>query len=148
MKFMVQKENRIGLIQVIIGLVLLILAIIWYMALFIDIGFCIFSCDILILFLGALGLLFIIIGIHSLLPTPLMKGLLILIIGSLLTGVGLFFTRYLLLNFRILKLSGKSIFVYWTIILTIIGILILTYGIIEIKRKVSTRINKTSTLSD
>ncbi|KKM05648.1 hypothetical protein LCGC14_1751960 [marine sediment metagenome] len=148
MKFMVQKENRMGLVQVIIGLVLLILAIIWYIALFIDVKFCIFSCDILILFLGALGLLFIIIGIHSLLPTPPMKGLLLLIIGSILTGVGLYFTRYLLLNFRILKLSGKSSYVYWTNILTIIGILILTYGIIEIKRKVSTRINKTSTFSD
>jgi len=148
MKFMVQKENRMGLVQVIIGLVLLILAIIWYIALFIDVKFCIFSCDILILFLGALGLLFIIIGIHSLLPTPPMKGLLLLIIGSILTGVGLYFTRYLLLNFRILKLSGKSSYVYWTNILTIIGILILTYGIIEIKRKVSTRIIKTSTFSD
>ena len=148
MKFMVQKENRMGLVQVIIGLVLLILAIIWYIALFIDVKFCIFSCDILILFLGALGLLFIIIGIHSLLPTPPMKGLLLLIIGSILTGVGLYFTRYLLLNFRILKLSGKSSYVYWTNILTIIGILILTYGIIEIKRKISTRINKTSTFSD
>ena len=139
-----QKENRTGLVEVIIGLVLLILTIIWYIALFIDVRFCIFSCDILILFLGALGLLFIIIGLHSLLPTPLMKGLLLLIIGSLLTGVGLFFTRYLLLNFRILILSGKSIFVYWTISMTIIGTLIMTYGIIEIRRKFFARINKTS----
>ena len=148
MKFMIQKENRIGLIQVIIGLVLLILAIIWYIALFIDVRFCIFSCDIIILFLGALGLLFIIVGIHSLLPTPLMKGLLLLIIGSLLTDVGLYFTRYLLLNIRNLILSGKSIFVYWTISMTIVGILILIYGIIEIRRKAFARINKTSALND
>ena len=131
-KFMIQKENRMGLVQVITGLILLIIAFIWYIALLFD---------ILILFLGALGLLFIIIGIHSLLPTPPMKGLLLLIIGSILTGIGLYFTRYLLLNPKILKSKSSSI--YWTRIMTIIGILIMIYGIIQIRRKVSTRVNKT-----
>jgi len=66
-----------------------------------------------------------------------MKGLLFLITGSIITGVGLYFTRYLLLNIRILKLSGKSSYVYWTNILTIIGILILAYGIRQIVKKIN-----------
>jgi len=137
-KLVLLKENRMGLVKVIIGLILLILAIIWYIALLLDVRICIFSSDILILFLGALGLLFIIIGIHSLLPTPPMKGLLLLIIGLLLTGVGLYFTRYLLLNPKILKSKSDSI--YWTNILTIIGILIMTYGIIQIGKKINRKL--------
>ncbi len=137
MKPMPEKGKGMGLVLVIIGLILLILAIIWYIALLLNVGFCLVSCDIQILFSGALGLLFIIIGIYTLLPNPRMKGLLLLIIGSFLTGLGLYFTRYLLLNFRILRLSGKSIFVYWTIILTIIGILIIAYGIRQIIKKIN-----------
>ncbi|KKN35105.1 hypothetical protein LCGC14_0787050 [marine sediment metagenome] len=88
-----------------------------------------------ILFLGALGFLYIIVRFYSTLPNPRIKGLFLLIIGLFLTGVGLYFTRYLLLNIDMLKSKSDSI--YWTNILTIIGILIIAYGIRQIVKKMN-----------
>ncbi|KKL85628.1 hypothetical protein LCGC14_1952810 [marine sediment metagenome] len=89
----------------------------------------------LILFLGALGLLYITLRFYSLLPNPRMKGLFLLIIGSVLTSVGLYFTRHLLLNPIIIR--SKSYSIYWTNILTIIGLLIIAYGIRQIVKKMN-----------
>ena len=132
---MIGKEKRMGLFLIISGLIILSFPIIWYISWILNVRFFIFGIDILMLGLGALGLLVFFVGIYSLLPNPRMKGLLFLIIGSFLTGVGLYFTRYLLLNIDIIKSKSSSI--YWTHILTIIGILIIIYGIIQIDKKIN-----------
>jgi hypothetical protein len=132
---MIEKEKRMRLVLVIIGLIILSFPIIWYISLLLNVRFFIFGSDILMLGLGVLGLLVIFVGIYSLLSNPRMKGLYLLIIGSFLTSVGLYFTRYLLLNINFL--ISKSYSIYWTIILTIIGILIILYGIIKIRMKIN-----------
>ena len=132
-KHMIEKEKRMGLVLVITGLIISIPAITRIIEWYINLGLSTSSWGILLIPSGALGLLLIIVGIYSLLSNPRMKGLLLLIIGSFLTGVGLYFTRYLLLNPKIIKSKSSSI--YWTNILTIIGILINAYGIIRIRKK-------------
>lgn len=132
-KHMLEKENRRGLVLVITGLILLSFSIILYISLILNVRFFIFGIEFLMLGSGALGLLVFFVGIYSLRNTPRMKGLLILMIGLFLTGGGLYFTRYLLLNPNFI--ISKSSSIYWTIILTIIGILIIEYGIIQIGKK-------------
>ena len=130
LKHIREKENRSGSVLVISGLIMLSIPIIWYISLILNVRFYIFGNEFLMLGFGALGLLVTFFGIYSLLSNPRMKGLLILITGSPLTGVGLYFTIYLFSNPIILK--SKSGAIYWTIFLAIIGILVILYGIMRI----------------
>ena len=133
-KRMIEREKRKDFFLFIISLIILILGIIWGIAFFLGVRFfCIVSCESTVLFLGPPALL-IFLGICSLINNPRMKGLLLLITGSPITGVGLYFTIYLLSNPIILK--SKSGAIFWTIIPIIIGILIIVYGIRQISKKI------------
>lgn len=133
-KRMIEWEKRKDFFLSIISSIILILGIIWGIAFFLGVSVCIVSCVFTILFLGLPALL-IFLGICSLINNPRMKGLLILITGSPLIGVGLYFTIFLLSNPIILK--SKSGAIYWTIFLMIIGILIIAYGIRQIGKKIN-----------
>ncbi len=130
LKHMREKENRSGSVLVISGLIMLSIPIIWYISLILNVRFYIFGNEFLMLGLGVLGLLVIFVGIYSLISNPRMKGLFLLILGSIFTAGGLFFTIYLLSNINILK--SKSGAIYWTIFLTIVGIIVILYGIMRI----------------
>jgi len=129
-KLMVEKEKRMGLVLVISGLIMLSIPIIWYISLILNVRFFIFGIEFLMYMSGALGLLVIFVGIYSLISNPRMKGLFLLIMGSIFTSGGLYFTIYLLSNISFL--ISKSGAIYWTITPIIIGILIFLYGIMRI----------------
>jgi len=115
---------------VLIGLILLSFPIIWYISLISNVRFFIFGIEFLMYGSGALGLLVIFVGSYSLISNPRMKGLFLLIIGSIFTSGGLFFTMYLLSNINFL--ISKAYAIYWTITPIIIGILIILSGITRI----------------
>ena len=129
-RYMIEKENRRGLVRVFSGLIILSFPIIWYISLVLNVRFYIFGLEFLMLGFGALGLLLIFIGIYSLLSNPRMKGLFLMILGSIFTSVGLYFTIYILSNPIILK--SKSYAIYWTITPIIIGVIVILYGIMRI----------------
>ncbi|KKN10291.1 hypothetical protein LCGC14_1038070 [marine sediment metagenome] len=131
---MIERKKRKDFFLFIISLILLILGIIWGITFFLGIGFCIGSCYLTVVFFGPPALL-IFLGICSLINNPRMKGLLFLITGSIITGVALYFTRFLLLNPKLLK-SGSE-FINLTIFPTIIGILIIAWGIRQIIKKIN-----------
>ena len=86
---MVEKEKRMGLVLVIAGLIMISIPIIWYTLWILNVRIFIFSIEFLMLGAGALGLLVIFVGIYSLISNPRMKGLFLLIIGSIFTSGGL-----------------------------------------------------------
>jgi len=129
------KEKKIGLILFIAGLIILISTIIWVIIWSLDIG--IYGLDIVysIIYFSPFGLFVFFIGIYTLLSNPRRKGLLLLIIGSLLTGVGSYYTIGLLLNFKIIETEPELIVI--TIIPIIIGIIIIIFGIKLIRKKIN-----------
>ncbi len=131
---MIERKKRKDFFLFIISLIILILGIIWGITFFLGVSFCIVSCQLTILGLGPPALL-IFLGICTLINNSRMKGLLFLITGLIITGVGSYFTGFLLLNPKILK--SKSGAINWTIFLIIIGILIVAYGIKQIIKKIN-----------
>jgi len=80
-----------------------------------------------IIYYIAFGLFLLFIGIYTLLSNPRNKGLLLLIIGSLLTIVGSYYTINVFLNFEIFKYEPQII--VYIVIPIIIGITIILFGI-------------------
>ncbi|MBA7479033.1 hypothetical protein ES705_04905 [subsurface metagenome] len=127
MKHQLEKEKRSGLILFIIGTIILISAIIWAIIRSLDIGIYVLAMGYPIIYSIAFGLFLLIIGIYTLLSNPRNKGLLLLIIGSLLTSVGSYYTINVFLNFEIFKFEPQII--VYVVISIIIGIIIILFGI-------------------
>ena len=134
-KHQLEKEKRSGLILFIIGTIILISAIIWAIVWSLDIGIYVLAMGYPIIYSIAFGLFLFFIGIYTLLSNPRNKGLLLLIIGSLLTIVGSYYTINIFLNFEIFK-SEPQIIVY-VIIPIIMGIIIVIFGIKLIKMEIN-----------
>jgi len=134
-KHQLEKEKRSGLILFIIGIIILISAIIWAIIWSFDIGIYVLAMGYPIIYSIAFGLFLFLIGIYTLLSNPRNKGLLLLIIGSLLTSVGSYYTINIFLNFEIFK-SEPQIIVY-VVIPIIIGIIIVIFGIKLIKMEIN-----------
>ncbi len=130
-----EKKKRNGLILLIIGTIILISAIIWAIVLSLDLGIYVLAMGYPIIYSIAFGLFLFFIGIYTLFNNPRNKGLLVLIIGSLLTSVGSYYTINIFLNFEIFK-SEPQIIVY-VIIPIIIGIIIVIFGIKLIKMEIN-----------
>jgi len=126
-KHQLEKKKRSGLILFIIGTIILISAIIWAIIWSLDLGIYVLAMGYPIIYSIAFGLFLFFIGIYSLLSNPRNKGLLLLIIGSLITGVGSYYTINIFLNLEIFK-SEPQIIVY-VVIPIIIGIIIVIFGI-------------------
>ena len=134
-KHQLEKEKRSGLILFIIGTIILISAIIWAIVWSLDLGIYVLAMGYPIIYSIAFGLFLFFIGIYTLLSNPRNKGLLLLIIGSLLTIVGSYYTINIFLNFEIFK-SEPQIIVY-VIIPIIMGIIIVIFGIKLIKMEIN-----------
>ncbi|MHA2010205.1 MAG: hypothetical protein ACXABO_21390 [Promethearchaeota archaeon] len=124
---MMEREKKKDFYLFFICLIILILGIIWGITYLLGVTFfCVVSCELTILFLGPVVLM-IFLGICFLINNHRMKGLLLVITGSPLTGAGLYFTIFLLSNEKILR--SKSGAINLTIIPIIIGIVMIVYGI-------------------
>ena len=134
-KHQLEKEKRSGLILFIIGIIILISAIIWAIIWSFDIGIYVLAMGYPIIYSIAFGLFLFLIGIYTLLSNPRNKGLLLLIIGSLLTSVGSYYTINIFLNFEIFK-SEPQIIVY-VVIPIIIGIIIVIFGIKLVRMEIN-----------
>ncbi len=134
-KHQLEKEKRSGLILFIIGTIILISAIIWAIFRSLDLGIYVLAMGYPTIYFIAFGLFLFIIGIYTLLSNPRNKGLLLLIIGSLLTSVGSYYTINIFLNFEIFK-SEPQIIVY-VIIPIIIGIIIILFGIKLVRMEIN-----------
>ena len=134
-KHQLEKEKRSGWILFIIGTIILISAIIWAIIWSLDIGIYVLAMGYPIIYSIAFGLFLFLIGIYTLLSNPRNKGLLLLIIGSLLTSVGSYYTINIFLNFEIFK-SEPQIIVY-VVIPIIIGIIIVIFGIKLVRMEIN-----------
>ena len=134
-KHQLEKKKRSGLILFIIGTIVLIFAFLWAIVWSLDLGIYVLAMGYPIIYSIAFGLFLFFIGIYTLLSNPRNKGLLVLIIGSLLTIVGSYYTINIFLNFEIFK-SEPQIIVY-VIIPIIIGIIIVIFGIKLIKMEIN-----------
>ena len=130
-----EKKKRNGLILFIIGTIILIFAIIWAIVWSLDLGIYVLAMGYPIIYSIAFGLFLFFIGIYTLLSNPRNKGLLILIIGSLLTSVGSYYTINIFLNFEIFKFEPQII--AYVVIPIIIGILIILFGIKLVRMKIN-----------
>jgi hypothetical protein len=83
----------------------------------------------------AFGLFLFFIGVYTLLNNTRNKGLLLLILGSVLTSVGSYYTLNIFLNFEIFKFEPQII--VYVVIPIIIGILIILFGIKLVRMKIS-----------
>ena len=135
MKHQLEKEKRSGLILFIIGTIILISAIIWAIIRSLDIGIYVLAMGYPIIYSIAFGLFLLIIGIYTLLSNPRNKGLLLLIIGSLLTSVGSYYTINVFLNFEIFKFEPQII--VYVVIPIIIGIIIILFGIKLVRMEIN-----------
>ena len=134
-KHQLEKEKRSGLILFIIGTIILISAIIWAIVWSLDIGIYVLAMGYPIIYSIAFGLFLFFIGVYTLLSNPRNKGLLLLIIGSLLTIVGSYYTINIFLNFEIFKFEPQII--VYVIIPIIMGIIIVIFGIKLIKMEIN-----------
>ena len=130
-----EKKKRNGLILFIIGTIILISAITWAIVWSLDLGIYVLAMGYPIIYSIAFGLFLFFIGIYTLLSNPRNKGLLLLIIGSLLTIVGSYYTINIFLNFEIFKFEPQII--VYVVIPIIIGILIILFGIKLVRMKIS-----------
>ena len=134
-KHQLEKEKRSGLIIFIIGTIILISAIIWAIVRSLDLGIYVLAMGYPIIYSIAFGLFLFFIGVYTLLSNPRNKGLLLLIIGSLLTIVGSYYTINVFLNFEIFKFEPQII--VYVIIPIIIGIMIVIFGIKLIRMEIN-----------
>ena len=134
-KHQLEKEKRSRLILFIIGTIILISAIIWAIIWSFDIGIYVLAMGYPIIYSIAFGLFLFLIGIYTLLSNPRNKGLLLLIIGSLLTSVGSYYTINVFLNFEIFKFEPEII--VYIVIPIIIGIIIIVFGIKLVRMEIN-----------
>jgi len=134
-KHQLEKEKRKGLILFIIGTIILISAIIWAIVGSLDLGIYVLAMGYPIIYSIAFGLFLFFIGIYTLLSIPRNKGLLLLIIGSLLTSVGSYYTINVFLNFEIFKFEPQII--VYVVIPIIIGIIIILFGIKLVRKEIN-----------
>ena len=134
-KHQLEKKKRSGLILFIIGTIILISAIIYAIFRSLDLGIYVLAMGYPIIYSIAFGLFLFFIGIYSLLSNPRNKGLLLLIIGSLLTIVGSYYTINIILNFEIFKFEPQII--VYVIIPIIIGIIIVIFGIKLVRMEIN-----------
>lgn len=134
-KHQLEKKKRSGLILFIIGTIILISAIIWAIIWSLDLGIYVLAMGYPIIYSIAFGLFLFFIGIYSLLSNPRNKGLLLLIIGSLITGVGSYYTINIFLNFEIFK--SEPLVIVYVVIPIIIGIIIILFGIKLVRMEIN-----------
>ena len=134
-KHQLEKEKRSGLIIFIIGTIILISAIIWAIVRSLDLGIYVLAMGYPTIYFIAFGLFLFFIGIYTLLSNPRNKGLLLLIIGSLLTSVGSYYTINIFLNFEIFKFEPQII--VYVVISIIIGIIIILFGIKLVRMEIN-----------
>lgn len=134
-KHQLEKKKRSGLIIFIIGTIILISAIIWAIVWSLDLGIYVLAMGYPIIYSIAFGLFLFFIGIYTLLSNPRNKGLLLLIIGSLLTIVGSYYTINIFLNFEIFKF--EPLIIVYIVIPIIIGIIIVIFGIKLIRMEIN-----------
>jgi len=134
-KHQLEKKKRCGLILFIIGTTILISAIIWAIIWSSDLGIYVLAMGYPIIYSIAFGLFLFFIGIYTLLNNPRNKGLLLLIIGSLLTIVGSYYTINVFLNFEIFK--SEPLIIVYVVIPIIIGIIIVIFGIKIVRMEIN-----------
>jgi hypothetical protein len=134
-KHQLEKKKRSGLILFIIGTIILIFSFLWAIIWSLDLGIYVLAMGYPIIYSIAFGLFIFFIGVYTLLSNPRNKGLLVLIIGSLLTSVGSYYTINVFLNFEIFKFEPQII--VYVVIPIIIGILIILFGIKLVRMKIS-----------
>ena len=133
MKHKLEKEKRSGLILFITGLIILLSTIVWAIVWSLDLGIYVLAMGYPVIYFGVFWLFVFFVGIYTLFSSPRTKGLLLFIIGSLLTGGGLYYTINILLNWEILKF--EPLIIIDVIIPIIIGIIIIIFGIKLIRMK-------------
>jgi len=135
MKHQLEKKKRSGLILFIIGTIILIFSFLWAIVWSLDLGIYVLAMGYPIIYSIAFGLFLFFIGVYTLLSNPRNKGLLLLILGSVLTSVGSYYTLNIILNFEIFKFEPQII--VYVVIPIIIGIIIILFGIKLVRMKIS-----------
>ena len=135
MKHQLEKKKRSGLILFIIGTIILIFSFLWAIVWSLDLGIHVLAMGYPIIYSIAFGLFIFFIGVYTLLNNPRNKGLLLLILGSVLTSVGSYYTLNIILNFEIFKFEPQII--VYVVIPIIIGIIIILFGIKLVRMKIS-----------
>ena len=138
-KHQLEKKKRSGLILFIIGTIILIFAFLWAIVWSLDLGIYVLAMGYPIIYSIAFGLFLFFIGVYTLLSNPRNKGLLLLILGSVLTSVGSYYTLNIFLNFEIFKFEPQII--VYVVIPIIIGIIIILFGIKLVRMKINQKLN-------